>query len=64
MYRYFVRLGFLDGWQGSKFHFLQGFWYRFKVDAFILQMCLGFGPSEQATLPESPQKQTKTQKTH
>ena len=64
MYRYFVRLGFLDGWQGSKFHFLQGFWYRFKVDAFILQMRLGFGPSEQATLPESSQKQTKTQKTH
>ncbi len=32
-YRYFVRLGFLDGIGGLAFHFLQGFWYRFLVDA-------------------------------
>jgi glycosyltransferase involved in cell wall biosynthesis len=32
-YRYFLRLGFLDGTQGFFFHFLQGFWYRFLVDA-------------------------------
>lgn len=32
-YRYFLRLGFLDGTQGLVFHFLQGFWYRFLVDA-------------------------------
>lgn len=32
-YRYFLRLGFLDGKQGLIFHFLQGFWYRFLVDA-------------------------------
>jgi glycosyltransferase involved in cell wall biosynthesis len=32
-YRYFVRLGFLDGREGLIFHFLQGFWYRFLVDA-------------------------------
>jgi glycosyltransferase involved in cell wall biosynthesis len=31
-YRYFLRLGFLDGWQGFVFHFLQGFWYRLIVD--------------------------------
>jgi glycosyltransferase involved in cell wall biosynthesis len=31
-YRYFVRAGFLDGWQGLIFHFYQGFWYRFLVD--------------------------------
>lgn len=31
-YRYFIRLGFLDGWQGFVFHFLQGFWYRLIVD--------------------------------
>lgn len=36
-YRYFVRLGFLDGVQGLIFHFLQGFWYRFLVDALIWQ---------------------------
>ncbi len=32
-YRYFFRLGFLDGTQGLIFHFLQAFWYRFLVDA-------------------------------
>lgn len=33
IYRYFFRLGFLDGRRGLIFHFLQGFWYRFLVDA-------------------------------
>lgn len=33
LYRYFIKLGFLDGTQGLMFHFLQGFWYRFLVDA-------------------------------
>lgn len=33
LYRYVVRLGFLDGVPGLVFHFLQGFWYRFLVDA-------------------------------
>ena len=32
-YRYFLRLGFLDGVEGLIYHFLQGFWYRFLVDA-------------------------------
>lgn len=32
VYRYVLRLGFLDGKQGLVFHFLQGFWYRFLVD--------------------------------
>lgn len=32
-YRYFLRLGFLDGKEGLIFHVLQGFWYRFLVDA-------------------------------
>jgi glycosyltransferase involved in cell wall biosynthesis len=31
--RYFIQLGFLDGLPGMVFHFLQGFWYRFLVDA-------------------------------
>ena len=35
LYRYFLRLGFLDGREGLIFHFLQGFWYRFQVDAYI-----------------------------
>ena len=32
LYRYVVRLGFLDGKQGFIFHVLQGFWYRLLVD--------------------------------
>ena len=36
-YRYFIRLGFLDGKEGLMFHFLQGFWYRFLVDAKIYE---------------------------
>lgn len=32
-YRYIFRLGFLDGKEGLIFHFLQGCWYRFLVDA-------------------------------
>lgn len=37
-YRYVVRLGFLDGRVGAIFHFLQGFWYRFLVDAKIFEV--------------------------
>jgi glycosyltransferase involved in cell wall biosynthesis len=37
-YRYFIRLGFLDGRQGLVFHVLQGFWYRFLVDAKLLEV--------------------------
>jgi glycosyltransferase involved in cell wall biosynthesis len=36
-YRYFVRLGFLDGTEGLIFHFLQGCWYRCLVDAKIYE---------------------------
>jgi len=32
LYRYFLRLGFLDGKEGFIFHFLQGFWFRLLVD--------------------------------
>jgi glycosyltransferase involved in cell wall biosynthesis len=32
IYRYIVRLGFLDGKEGTAFHVLQGFWYRYLVD--------------------------------
>jgi glycosyltransferase involved in cell wall biosynthesis len=31
-YRYFWRMGFLDGWNGLLFHFLQAFWFRLLVD--------------------------------
>ncbi|MBD2292364.1 glycosyltransferase family 2 protein [Anabaena sphaerica FACHB-251] len=36
--RYIIGLGFLDGMQGLIFHFLQGFWYRFLVDAKIYDL--------------------------
>ena len=38
-YRYVLRLGFLDGWQGMVFHVLQVFWYRFLVDAKLMEAC-------------------------
>lgn len=31
-YRFVVRFGFLDGKEGTAFHVLQGFWYRYLVD--------------------------------
>jgi len=31
-YRFFFQLGFLDGWTGITFHFLQAFWFRLVVD--------------------------------
>lgn len=37
LYRYIIRLGFLDGPEGLAFHFLQGYWYRFLVDAKIYE---------------------------
>ena len=32
LYRYFIRLGFLDGKAGFFYHFMQGYWYRTLVD--------------------------------
>jgi glycosyltransferase involved in cell wall biosynthesis len=37
LYRYFVMLGVLDGKEGLIFHFLQGCWYRFLVDAMLFE---------------------------
>jgi len=37
-YRYFIRLGFLDGKEGFLWHFLQGWWYRTLVDARIWEV--------------------------
>ena len=33
IYRYYFRLGFLDGVEGKIYTFLQAYWYRFLVDA-------------------------------
>lgn len=37
IYRYYIRLGFLDGKEGKIFCFLQAYWYRFLVDAKIFE---------------------------
>lgn len=36
--RYILKAGFLDGYQGFVWHILQGFWYRFLVDAKIWEV--------------------------
>lgn len=37
-YRYFFKLGFLDGSKGFIWHVLQGFWYRLLVDLKIMEV--------------------------
>lgn len=37
-FRYGVRMGFMDGWQGLAFHVLQAFWFRFLVDAKVREV--------------------------
>lgn len=48
IYRYFFRLGFLDGKEGLIYHFLQGFWYRFLVDAKIFELKRKFNNDSEA----------------
>ncbi len=38
LYRYFIKLGFLDGKEGLIYHVLQGFWYRFLVGAKVIEL--------------------------
>ena len=38
IFRYFLYLGFLDGFKGFCFHFMQGFWYRLLVDIKYLEI--------------------------
>ena len=38
MYRYFFKLGFLEGKEGFLWHFLQGWWYRTLVDAKVYEI--------------------------
>ena len=38
VYRYFFRLGFLDGKEGFLWHFLQGWWYRTLADAKVYEI--------------------------
>ena len=38
LYRYILRLGFLDGASGYTFHLMQGLWYRTLVDAKVTEI--------------------------
>ena len=38
VYRFIIRLGFLDGSKGFIWHFLQGFWYRLLVDVKVMEL--------------------------
>lgn len=52
IYRYYIKLGFLDGPEGRIFHFLQAYWYRFLVDAKIYEC-------EKKNIKMKPQKDLK-----
>lgn len=43
IYRYFFKLGFLEGAPGFLWHFLQGWWYRTLVDAIIFEIKMKCG---------------------
>ena len=42
LYRYVFCLGFLDGIPGLTWHVLQGFWYRFYIDAKVYEVRSGW----------------------
>ncbi len=44
LWRYFAQLGFLDGREGLIYHFLQGFWYRFLVEARVFELRRALAP--------------------
>jgi len=50
LYRYFIRLGFLDGREGLIYHFLQGLWYRFLVEAKVMEIDLELKKIDRPTL--------------
>lgn len=56
IYRYIFRLGFLDGKQGFIWHFLQGFWYRFLVDAKIYELKKRFKNDEETIVKHVREK--------
>ncbi|MGA0558497.1 glycosyltransferase family 2 protein [Larkinella sp. VNQ87] len=49
-YRYFLRLGLIDGRPGLMWHFLQGLWYRFLVDAKLYEVYHRVGTDKQAII--------------
>ncbi len=56
LFRYFIQMGFLDGREGAIYHGLQGLWYRFLVDARILEIDRELRPL--TTVPDKLQRLT------
>ena len=54
-YRYVILLGFLDGKQGSIFHFMQAFWFRLVLDI-RLDEILKTSPAESSTPSDKAQE--------
>lgn len=50
LYRYYIRLGFLDGTEGQIYAFLQAYWYRYLVDIKIYE-CKHMGTRYQGKGP-------------
>lgn|SRR5690606_15204110 len=50
VYRYIFKLGFLDGVKGLIWHFLQGLWYRFLVDAKIYEVYQRAGKDKESII--------------
>ena len=48
LYRYIIKLGFLDGKEGFMWDFLQGWWYRTLVDAKIFEVKRACGDDKEA----------------
>lgn len=57
LYRYFLRLGFLDGREGFYFHLMQGLWYRVLVDAKLTEI-LDHQAKTGVSLPEAIKEKT------
>jgi glycosyltransferase involved in cell wall biosynthesis len=49
-FRFFFKLGFLDGLKGVIWHFLQAFWYRFLVDAKVYEVYHRVGKDKKAII--------------
>lgn len=48
IYRYFFKLGFLEGKEGFMWHFFQGWWYRTLVDAKVWEIKRACGDDREA----------------
>ena len=50
LFRYVIQFGFLDGRKGFVWHFLQGLWYRFLVDAKLMEVYSKTGHDKNAII--------------